>query len=279
MASDLYFRGSSEGLNCSSKQFDKVLIEQFSDNRPIVFFVHGRGKHPEKGLGYIPEFEDRYKIKVMMFDWPSWINQISRPEDAAVKAGVKLSLCITKFSSFKNKYPEIFDNKKTFFVIHSMGNVVLKSFVENNYVTRNIENIFHSIILNAPDVPAFRHSRWIDKLFQISKNVYITNNVEDLVLIGSKVVDYKDRKIFRGNRLGASKNNFLLFGKSISKKAKYLDFSLITYGEHEYFLESSSPLVPKIYDSIFEGLEDFKLDYRIKGPNKNIYTFKLDILN
>lgn len=278
-AADIYFRGNDKGVNCSSEQFEMQLIDQLGDSRPIVFFVHGRGKHPEKGLGYLPEFEDRYGIKVLMFDWPSWINQISRPEKKAVIAGRHLSNCISSFSNFKNKNRKIFEGRKVFLMVHSMGNVVLKSFAENYLKSRKFEKIFYSTILNAPDVPAFKHSTWVDKLFSISKNIYITNNVEDLVLIGSKIVDYKDRKIFRGNRLGASKRNFLIFGKSISKNAKYLDFSLITYGEHEYFLESSSSLVPKVYDSIFEGHEKFKLGHKIEGLNENIYSFNFNFYN
>jgi hypothetical protein len=252
----IYFSGDNKSYSCKSYllKLKDTLVK--NKNKPLVFYIHGRGKHPQKGISYLPLFENRYNINVMMFHWDSWINQITRPESNAVSAADDLQTCLKNFNEFKSNNTSLFKYRKVFLMAHSMGNIVLKSYLEKYQQGHLSKGLFDKSILNAPDVPASNHYIWLENIFDFSNQAYVTYNNDDIVLLGSRLVDLKDRRLFRGNRLGASRFNFLLFGSDISDRVTYMDFTMISFGGHRYFLPGDNEdkdLITKVYDSLFHS--------------------------
>ncbi len=269
-ANTIFTRGDTNGVDCHKLdlKLNRILNESEKD---IIFYVHGRGQHPEKGISYLPDFEDAYNAKVIMFHWKSWINWYSRPEDSAKESGSKLRECLDILNKYKIENKEKFSKRKTFFMAHSMGNIVFKNLMEYHYQKDNwAEDLFNAVIMNAPDVKSKKHNTWVDKI-DFTKKRYITINDDDFILIGSKAIDVKDVKIFKGARLGASIHS----KKSISKKTMYMDFSKISLGGHRYFLDKdkNAPIM-KIYRYILEIEKDLSVPYYKNRKYSNILKFK-----
>lgn len=272
-ADDLYISKNANGKSC--EELPHLLLKEYKrkTSAPILFFIHGRGKHPEKGLAYLPNLEERYGINVIMFHWDSWINAISRPEQSAQDAAARFAICLDEIERFKTQEPEVFNKRPLLFMSHSMGNIVLKTLVENN-LFKSRGSIFESMILNAADVPLDEHKEWIEKI-SLSKNVFITFNSNDAVLIGSKFIDYKDGDFFSGRRLGRAKSS-VLKKREMAKNAKYLDFSDLTFAGHQHFLDdgknSQLPLT-RIFEDILYGKNRFSTLYRLNRENQ-VYEFQ-----
>ena len=62
-------------------------------------------------------------------------------------------------------------------LMHSMGNEVFKSFMEN-YDGQLSPGLFDVIILAAPEVDLKGHAQWIEKI-NFANNVYVMLNRED----------------------------------------------------------------------------------------------------
>jgi hypothetical protein len=282
-AGPMFLSEDSHGYSC--QEYLEVLKPRLKADlkKPLVFYIHGRGKHPQKGIAYLPRFEKRYNINVLMFHWDSWINAITRPEDSAVQSAPQALLCISKLIEFKEKNGYLFHNRNVYLMSHSMGGIVLKTLLEKYEYGLFPKNSFDAVILNAPDVPASNHDWWIDKAFDFTSKVFVTLNGDDLILFGSRLIDIKDFKLFKGNRLGASTSNFLLFGNSLSRDVTYLDFSYLTFGGHRYFIpkkKSSDRREPieEIYEELFKNGDKFKVPFHYDYFHSNILIFS-DFLN
>ena len=267
-SAELYLRGEDQSYGCEqvSEVMDTVLGSD--PNKNILFFVHGRGHHPEKGIAYLPQFEDTYDLKIIMFHWDSWINTITRPEKNAVAAGENLSNCLSQFKKYKEQNPSAFAERKTFYMSHSMGNIVFQSFMENHYKDKSFpKDLFDTVILSAPDVPTRHHKDWVDRI-DFSKKIFINFNKDDFTLIGSKLIDYKGLRFFRGHRLGATPLS------KVSKHANYLDLSNLSFGGHEYFLNKEEHPTTSIFKDLFNDQDDFSIPYRRHRRRPNILIFR-----
>lgn len=267
MASDLYSTNNHNGKSCDYLSTELKKLFRKNTKNPILFFVHGRGKHPEKGLDYLPEFEQRYGLDILMFHWDSWINAISRPEQNAIDAASRLAHCFEEIQEFKDEHPSLFKKRPVHFMAHSMGNIVFKSLIENHQFEAK-KFLFESVTLNASDVPYDEHKKWIEKI-KLAPNIYITFNSNDAVLIGSKFIDYKDGDFFSGRRLGRS-NTSQIDRRELAKNAYYLDFSQLTFGGHQHFLDdgknSKAPLT-SIFQDIFHGAQSFQAEFSRNSKN------------
>lgn len=265
-SAELYLNGEQQAYNCTEMDLVMDQLLNASEARNILFFVHGRGQHPEKGIGYLKQFEDSYNLKIIMFHWDSWINAITRPEKNAAAAGEELKYCLDQFRNYKLRNLERLQNRKLFYMSHSMGNIVFKSFMENHYENNFEPNLFDALILNAPDVEARHHNRWVDRI-DFSKKIYINFNGDDFTLLGSKIIDYKDFRFFRGYRLGATPRKY------ISAKANYLDFSNVSFGGHEYFLEAPDHPISILFRDIFQDKKEFSIPYKHHKKHSNMLIF------
>jgi len=225
--------------------------------KSILFYIHGRGKHPEKGLKYLPRLEKRYGIRVIMFHWPSWKNSISRPVENAILSANELNIALRGLHSYKMMSPEKFTKRKLSLLFHSMGNIVGKTFIEDYYNKGDFnKEYFDTIIFNAPDVPNKKHRRWMDKV-DFSSNTYVIINSDDSVLIGSKAIDYSRFKFLVGARLGASiRKFFITFKERLSPNVNYLNISKMTNGGHRHFLNDNPKeiaFLTQLFSPIIKG--------------------------
>ena len=129
-ANELFILGQPNLFACENMQKNlKQLLEQ-NPRQNFVFYVHGRGKHPQKALNYLPQFQTAYNVVTMMFTWDSWSTWLTRPVDNALEMAPRLITCLEEFQKFKNQNSALFKNRFAYLVLHSMGNIILKEILE-----------------------------------------------------------------------------------------------------------------------------------------------------
>jgi hypothetical protein len=274
---------TSSGQRYDVDDVEGVMDELFSGpKRPshINVFVHGRGKHPEKGLGMLPEIESTHGVKTIMFHWPSWKSALERPVDKAIASADDLNIFLTALNTYMRRHPIKTFGIKLSLLVHSMGNIVFKTMMEDHYMGNFKWNLFSTLTLNAADVPMRDHYSWVERI-DFSKTTFITYNDDDIVLLGSEQLDMfnDDYEMLEGKRLGRNLGKYLK-KKEVDKadNAVYLDFSKLTFGGHRHFLvkeKKKNEVLIKTFSSILKGKKP-RLD-RKNGVYKffrNIFFFK-----
>lgn len=259
------------------------LLENMLEENPdkdIFFYVHGRSRTLEKELRRSKQIEDNYNVKVLMLHWESWSSTITRPTDNAKNAGKELSKAISYLKNFKDKHAQIFQDKKLYVLFHSMGNLILKSYVEN-YANQHLnEKFFDALIMNAPDTPYKSHRDWLKKV-NLSENSFVIMNKNDFVLNASKLLDINFRNMF-DDRLGLGIKFYFHHEKILSPNVLYFDLTKASGGEHAHFV-SQRPEVKKIFNYILSSKsESFLAETKINPAEdldpykiiKNVYYFK-----
>lgn len=280
---------SETGIYLSSgKRFDvsnveEAMTELFSEGDVgyINVFVHGRGKHPEKGFGVMSEVEKTYGVKSIMFHWPSWKSAVERPVGNAVSAAEDLSRFLSALNTYVRVHPVRMFGVNLSLVVHSMGNIVFKEMIDNYYQAGEFKyNLFSNLVLNAADVPAREHKLWVDRI-DFSLQNFVTYNDNDIVLFGSEQLDRfnNDFEEYEGTRLGKDLEK-VTDGKKryLSQNAKYLNLSKITFTGHRHFLvgdKEKNIELKNLFSRIMKGRVPFLNNrdgvYKVKG---NTYYFK-----
>lgn len=224
----------------------------------INIFVHGRGKHPQKGLEMLPEIEKRHGVRTLMFHWPSWESMLERPIDSAIESAKDLNTFLVEYNAYVRRHPIKMFGVKSSLLVHSMGNIVFKSMMENHYNGDFKWNLFSTLILNAADVPMKRHAEWVD-LINFSKSTFITFNDDDMVLYGSEQLDRfnDDYKHLEGPRLGRNLEKYLKKKRvDTASDAIYLNFSKLTFGGHRHYLvkdKKKNKILKKTFTNLLRG--------------------------
>lgn len=273
---------TSAGTRYNVDDVDGIMNELLSDESTefITIFVHGRGKHPAKGLEIIPRIESRYGVKTIMFTWPSWKSAVERPVNNALASAEEMHTFLSKLNDYIQRYPQMNSKIKFSLLVHSMGNIVFKKVIDDFYQGDYRWDLFSTITLNSADVPSKGHSQWVEKI-DFGKNLFIINNDDDSVLFGSEQLDRFNGHYdeYEGPRLGKD------LAKSFKKKkvvkssnAVYLDLSKMSFGGHRHFLmkdKKKYKIQKNIFSKILKG-EKPRLDrsagvYKVRG---NIFHFK-----
>ena len=105
--------------------------------RPLVVFLHGRGKYPEKAFGDHPEIgldilgqmASLYQVEVLMLNWPAWLDIMGYPSLNARETGPHLQLLFERIRYYRSAQGPAGARPVHLFV-HSMGNQVLASYME-----------------------------------------------------------------------------------------------------------------------------------------------------
>ncbi|OUR96601.1 hypothetical protein A9Q84_09655 [Halobacteriovorax marinus] len=273
---------TSRGTRYDVDDVEGVMSELLSDYNTeyITVFVHGRGKHPEKGLTIIPDIEERYGVKTIMFTWPSWESAVERPVHSGINSADEMLIFLTKLNEYIRNNPHKAARFKLTLLVHSMGNIVFKKMMDDLYQGDFKWDLFSNVILNSADVPSKKHSEWVEKI-DFGKSLYITNNDDDSVLFGSELLDSfnGDYDDYEGPRLGKDlAKDFKKKGVVKSQNAIYLDLSKLSYGGHRHYLmkdKSKYNFQKNIFTSLLHG-EKPRLDrsagvYKVRG---NVYHFK-----
>lgn len=244
------------------------IIKKFNQDKPqknILFYVHGRSKTLEKEWNNIQNIEKIYNVKVFMLHWDSWSTRVSRPVKNAKFASFTLYQSLGIVNRLKKQYPSYFENKKTFLLCHSMGNIIFKTYMEKYFSIQHLdENLFDSIVFNGADVPFNRHNQWLSKV-NFGKKIFVTMNENDSVLLASRTLDFERLGIWDDRLgLGIGIDNWILFNREKSLNATYFDLTKVSGTEHRHYL-SSRPEVIQLFKYFFEEDSFISAKTEIKG--------------
>lgn len=171
-------------------QFDTVMSKVLADGKPVVLFVHGRGKEPGKGLlgatftegKAVHKIERGYDVNVLMFNWDSAFKGFSFldrevPLSHTSAGGAALGRVVAALQQYQAQHP---DTRKPALLVHSMGSVVLqKAVTEGRWPQAN--DLFSAVLLSQPDADDVGHAQWLDEL-AVREKTFVTLNRDDNVL-------------------------------------------------------------------------------------------------
>jgi esterase/lipase superfamily enzyme len=226
--------------------------------RPLVIFLHGRGKHPAKAFGDDPEIgrdilrqmTAYYGVEVLMLHWPSWLDVAGYPSLNAEEAGPCLDLFFERVRRYREALGEDGARPITLFV-HSMGNQVLASYIEAHAgASQEGEPIqwrgplFDTLILNAPDVDLTDHRHWVERIDLADRIFILVNSGKDPML---QLSTY----LLGVPRLGRRLTHPDGHPEPLAANAEYVD--LVALGvKHDYFYgEALPPVLVEFYRRAF----------------------------
>lgn len=167
-----------------------ALAEASSRGKPIVVFVHGRGKEPNKsflgatfakGLA-VWKLELGYDCSIVMFNWDSAFPDIrftdrSRALGNTVEGGRRLGEFLRELALFEASRPTV---AKPTLLAHSMGSIVLQHTVQGG-TWPTTGPLFRQVVLSEPDADDVGHADWLGVLGG-RESVFITLNAGDKIL-------------------------------------------------------------------------------------------------
>lgn len=171
-------------------QFDTVMANLLGRNKPVVLFIHGRGKEPNKGLlgatftegKAVHKIERGYDVSVLMFNWDSafrGFNFLDRevPLSHTDAGGIALGKVLEALQRFQHARP---DAPKPALLVHSMGSIVVqKAVMAGHWPQAN--GLFSAVLFSQPDADDLGHAGWLDAL-AVRERTYVTFNQDDHVL-------------------------------------------------------------------------------------------------
>lgn len=225
-ATPLYRRDASA---CAIDQMATLLDAVYALGKPVVLFVHGRGKEPQKSLrgstlgkGHaVPKVEDAYDSTVVMFNWNSAFPGVSVFDRSDALAATKpaadaLFLVLQQLST----YLAATGAKRPSLLVHSMGSIVLQHLV--NHHGWPAGPLFSHVLLTQPDADDAGHAAWLEPIASV-EDVYVTSNADDWVLQQSN-----DQRPAGCKPLG------LGTGEPHAPSARYIDLSdMGPFGKHD----------------------------------------------
>ena len=190
--------------------------------KPIVVFVHGRGKEPGKSLVggtftkgmAVHKIERGYDVRVLMFNWDSafhGLNLFDRevPLSHTEAGGLALGKALAALREFGSANPGV---SRPALLVHSMGSIVIQRAIMGGYwpaATR----LFSAVLFSQPDADDVGHASWLEPLAQ-REITFVTQNHDDNVLLRSV-----DARPVGSKALGLGTS------QPIASTAKYVDLS------------------------------------------------------
>lgn len=158
------------------------LDTQFNNNIPVVIYVHGRGKEPNKSLSrkkIVQKIEKQHQVACIMFNWDSAFRGVNfldreRPIANVPDGAVKLKAVLGRLPTKQQR-----GQGRLTLLVHSMGNLVLQEVVGSGGFSG--QQIFDNILMTEPDCDAQGHVPWVTAL-AINEKVFITQNENDSTL-------------------------------------------------------------------------------------------------
>lgn len=171
----------------------EILEELRSDAKPIVLFVHGRGKEPNKSLRgatwskglAVHKIERGYSCRVLMLNWNSafkglafWdrTTPLAHTADGAAALGAVLS----RLKGWQQSHPQ---QPRPALLVHSMGSIVVHRAIEAGQWPE-ASGLFSSVLFSQPDADDVGHASWLEWLAQ-REATFVTLNRDDHVLLKS----------------------------------------------------------------------------------------------
>lgn len=275
-----------------------ALTKVFSQNRPVLLYVHGNNNTPEKCFERCTVLGDMYGVEVVGFSWPSEgrlsdgsdlpdahnddpgnEDDLGEVKESNRKEGVIVKKA-RRYRQAKNNAQDSVDalarflrlvsiarlqaNAQPFSVVaHSLGGHFLQYTLDIDAAREALGTAFN-VALVAPCVRAAGHKDWLGKLRPKGK-VFVTYNKGDSVLYGAYIVDGSQEK------LGTAPGTDLVQNGVV----RYVSFtnSPVGFGGHGYFVYDKLPKkTKKIFSRIFSSTPDINAD---EHPRK-VYALGCD---
>lgn len=233
------YTSDAEGFRAD--QLETLFNGLLRQGRPVVLFIHGRGKEPGKsleGAGFIvrsfgvegkavPKLE-AYGSKAALLSWDSQrggflffgLSDRQRALGNMDAAAQRLSDTIEKLGRAAAAVGPA--RPPLTLVAHSMGSIVLQRYIENNagWRTPGAGRLFDNVVISSADADNLGHAAWVDKIAAVER-VFLTVNPSDPTLAKSK-----EGRQPNAGPLGINPGNVL------SSKAIYVDIKIEA---HEVF--------------------------------------------
>lgn len=172
------------------EEFPDVMAHLLALGKPVVIFVHGRGKEPGKGLQggtftrgmAVHKIERGYGTSVLMFNWDSafhGLNFLDRevPLSHTSAGGEALGRLLTQLQQYQADHPGA---QKPALLVHSMGSIVVQRAIEDGHWPA-ADKLFSAVLFSQPDANDKGHAMWLEQLAQ-REQTYLTQNQDDHVL-------------------------------------------------------------------------------------------------
>lgn len=250
----------------SKTQFKAVLDQCKKDKKNCLFFVHGYNKPFAETIEQGWLLQERYKIEVVVFSWPSNTGGVPIKEYKAVKRVAQSSTgaldnAFEKLASYLsvpfNKEALLECDVSLNLMTYSMGNFLFQNYVQGTTYDGETR-MFTNVVLCQADCDNEGHRKWVDDI-QAGKRIYITINEND------KILGWSDAN-FQKDRLGRTVRSLN------ATNAIYVDF---TEGDnvrktHQLWGEDTNDTVRKFFDCVLngrrgEGVDGLDYDSRVNA--------------
>jgi len=168
-----------------------VVLDEFAKTgKPIVLFVHGRGKEPGKSLKggtfvegkAVHKIEKGYGAKVIMFNWDSAFRGFNLhdrevPLSHTEAGGLALGQTLAVLRKHQADHPAF---RLPALLVHSMGSIVVQRAVLAGHWPSG-KRLFSAVLFSQPDADDVGHDSWLNTLAKREK-AFVTLNKDDRVL-------------------------------------------------------------------------------------------------
>jgi Alpha/beta hydrolase of unknown function (DUF900) len=269
---------TADGTKYGFDQIHTALDNAFASKKPVVIHIHGRGDEPLKSLegkpfiggATVPKIEKDFDVRVLLFNWDAQGLLLDRKKPlsnvpAAVEAFKKVLAGIQSYD---------LTGKKLILHAHSMGSIVLQTYILQNGWPSLGRPIFSNVLFTEPDADNLNHPLWMDQISS-KENVYVTVNNDDVVLDRST-----DARPPGAAALGLKPTD------DLSQTATYLDFTKLgdklnkATRVHEIFDKDGMKFqvhVCNVLEQIMLGKDPILFSMHVHPVKINYLKFKFDI--
>ena len=227
---------------------ESVLDGLFATGRPVVVYVHGRGREPGKTLreDIVGRLEREYGVGVLMFNWDSGfplIFPLRRPVGSAVASGPSLRDAITALIRYRETHPDTARTAVSL-LVHSMGSITLRSALEGLSLRTTRGPLFANILITGSDEDAAGHHTWVERL-EAQHAIVIAINRNDATLALAR--DRRSR-----NQVPLGRN----LVPPLAANATYLETTGLVGGSHRMFekgRQHRNVAICRIFTSLLRG--------------------------
>jgi hypothetical protein len=270
--------------NVGDAQLVTALRSRLQKQRPVLVYLHGNNKTPERCFERCARLEELYDYEVIGYSWPSEglmadgntqprLPQGTGNSDAGDLDDVTrenrqdnpIKRKIARYRQAKRNAEDGTDALARFLrllgdarqdasaqafslAVHSLGAHYLRHTLQLPGASPSL-SAAHNIALLAPCESAAGHADWLAKLTPKGQ-VFVTYNKGDSVLLGAYIADGEQLK------LGTDPGPDRLQG---SKRVRYISFSRANVGPggHGYFVMDNMPTnTQRLFQRIFGSLQD-----------------------
>lgn len=253
---------STNTLQITKSDSTSFINEMAAQKGNWLVFIHGDAKTLEASIKRGLTIQQVYNINVLIFSWPSKdpeIRGVKNLKESQTHVGESMHhfMKVMDFIvQFKAINPAFQQGQKLSLFLHSLGNLYIKTMIENELTGDLPTQLFDNVILNAAAVNQKQHKQWLERL-SMQKRIYVISNKDDFNLKGLRIFTKSGRQL--GEKLTptlADNTNYVHFDKSVG-------FNIKKGQSHTYFIGNTTDKsinIKSFYATLFHGEEPNLVD-------------------